>query len=121
MNAAFDMDNPDRQETLMKTNEILIKEDSKWLYFASAHGVIITQQLEDVLPALREAEELVQVNHWHTAGFVSYEAASVFDSALRTRASSALLNENSSLRSHRPQVLSGARYAGFPARFPSQV
>jgi hypothetical protein len=27
------------------------------------------------------------VNHWHTAGFVSYEAASVFDSALRLRSS----------------------------------
>lgn len=50
MNAVFDMDNTDKQETLIKTNEILIKEGSKWLYFANAHRVIIAQQLEDVLP-----------------------------------------------------------------------
>jgi hypothetical protein len=50
MKAAFDMDKTEEQETLIKTNEILIKEGSKWLYFAHAHRVIITQQLEDASP-----------------------------------------------------------------------
>ena len=68
MNAVFDMDNTDKQETQIETNEILIKEGSKWPYFANAHRVSIAQQLEDVLPTLREAEELVQVNHWHKIG-----------------------------------------------------
>ena len=96
MNATFNMDKTDRQETSIKTNEVLIKEGGKWLYFDSAHHVIIAQKLEDVLPALREVEELVQVNHWHAAGFASYEAACALDSALRARALSTLLTDNSS-------------------------
>ena len=71
-------------ETSIKTNEVLLKAVGKWLYFANPNRVIIAQKLEDVLPALREVEDLVQEKEWHAAGFVSYEAASAFDPALHT-------------------------------------
>ncbi len=102
---------------MVKINEVLLKENDQWLYFADPHRVITAQKLEDVLPALREIEKLIAANEWHAAGFLSYEAAPAFDSILRTRASAlrraqggaALLEENSSLRSHRPDAFSGAR------------
>jgi len=99
---------------MIETNEVLLKDRDGWLHFFNPHRVITAGKLEDVLPALREIEELIRVNEWHAAGLVSYEAASAFDSALVTRASSTLLSERSSLRSHRPDALSGARNAGFP-------
>jgi len=92
---------------MIKTNEVLLKENDAWLHFAEPHRVIVAEQLTDVLPALRETERLVNKNGWHAAGFVSYEAAPAFDSALR--ASTALLDEPSSLRSHHPDAFSGAR------------
>ncbi len=40
------------------------------------------------MPSLRQIEALVDKRQWHAAGFVSYEAASAFDSALSTHAPS---------------------------------
>jgi len=99
---------------MVKTNEIVLKLNNEWLHFAEPKQIIAAHKLEDVLPALRETERLVNVNEWHAAGFLSYEAASAFDPALRTRASNVLLNEHSSLRSHRPDAFSGAREVVFP-------
>ena len=44
------------------------------------------RNLDDVHSALQEVERLVNFNNLHAAGFVSYEAAPAFDSALRVLA-----------------------------------
>lgn len=80
----YNMDKLGAQNTFIKTNEVLLKEGNQWLHFANPHRVIIAHKLEDVIPALRDVEHLIKVNDWHAAGFVSYEAASAFDSVLRT-------------------------------------
>ena len=68
-------------------NEVLIKDGDggQWLYFRQPHQIILATTLEEVLPALQEVESVIQRNGWHAAGFLSYEAASAFDPALRTR------------------------------------
>jgi para-aminobenzoate synthetase / 4-amino-4-deoxychorismate lyase len=78
------MDNTNALTTFIKTDEVLLKEGKQWLHFAKPHRVITAQKLEDVIPALSEVERLVEGNEWHAAGFVSYEAASAFDSVLQT-------------------------------------
>jgi len=78
------MDNTNVKNSFVKTEELLLKEGSQWLHFANPHRMIIAQKLEDVIPALREVERLVEINEWHAAGFVSYEAATAFDSILHT-------------------------------------
>jgi para-aminobenzoate synthetase / 4-amino-4-deoxychorismate lyase len=81
--------------------EVLLKEGTGWLHFANPHRLILAEKLEDVLPALREVEWLIQANNWYAAGFLSYEAAPAFDPVLESRASTILLNEDSSPRSAR--------------------
>jgi para-aminobenzoate synthetase/4-amino-4-deoxychorismate lyase len=78
------MDKIKPQSSFVKTNEILLKDDHDWLHFAEPHQIICAQKLEDVLPALRNIERLIQVNRWHAAGYISYEAAPAFDSAFHT-------------------------------------
>jgi para-aminobenzoate synthetase / 4-amino-4-deoxychorismate lyase len=68
-----------------QTNEVFLRHEENWLYFTNPHQIIIAEKLEDVLPALRETEDLVNVNGWHAAGFLSYESASAFDRAHITR------------------------------------
>ena len=80
------MTTANKQHSFIKTNEVLLKADNIWLHFANPHRVVIAQKQEEVIPALLEIERLTQNNDWHAAGFVSYEAASAFDLALRTRA-----------------------------------
>jgi len=98
---------------MIKLNEVLVKEKDGWLHFTQPHRVITARCLDDVLPALREIERLIDVNGWHAAGFLSYESAPAFDSALQikskdkppnggtldNRASTTLLGDHSSLRS----------------------
>ena len=84
MCGVYPMDNTNVKNTIVKTEELLLKEGSRWLHFANPHRMIIAQKLEDVIPALREVERLVEINEWHAAGFVSYEAATAFDSILHT-------------------------------------
>ncbi|CAK0752377.1 para-aminobenzoate synthetase / 4-amino-4-deoxychorismate lyase [Gammaproteobacteria bacterium] len=55
-----------------------------WLYFQTPLHIIEARAPDDVLPALREIEYLVQQNY-HAVGFVSYEAAPGFDNALQVR------------------------------------
>jgi para-aminobenzoate synthetase/4-amino-4-deoxychorismate lyase len=78
------MDKIKPQSGLVKRNEVLIKENNDWLYFSEPHQIITAEKLEDILPALHEIERLTAVKDWYAAGFLSYEAASAFDSALRT-------------------------------------
>jgi para-aminobenzoate synthetase / 4-amino-4-deoxychorismate lyase len=70
-----------------QNNGILLRENDEWLYFSNPYLVISAQTLDEVLPALREIERLIQVNDWHAAGFVSYESAPAFDKALRVKRS----------------------------------
>ncbi|HSO11839.1 MAG TPA: aminodeoxychorismate synthase component I, partial [Anaerolineales bacterium] len=65
-------------------NEILLKQNEEWLYFSNPHQVVNVQTLEGVVPAFREIERMIQLNNWHAAGFLSYEAATAFDKALQT-------------------------------------
>src|SRR5215510_7508452 len=78
------MNKTNTENISVKTSEVLLKVDDQWLHFTNPHQVIVAQRLPDVIPALREVEQLVEVNKWHAAGFVSYEAATAFDPVLRT-------------------------------------
>ena len=87
MQATLDMDKIYTPAGLIKTNEFLLHENGNWLHFTKPQQIIIARELNEVLPALLEVERLIQANDWYAAGFVSYEAAPAFDSALRTQPS----------------------------------
>lgn len=74
-------------ETFINTNEVLLKEHGKWQHFTDPHRVIQADSLSNVIPVLREIEELIKLNNWHAAGFLSYEAAPAFDKVLRVERS----------------------------------
>jgi para-aminobenzoate synthetase/4-amino-4-deoxychorismate lyase len=95
------MDKIKPQIRQVNKNEVLLKDKSEWLHFTDPYRLIKAESLNDVLPALDEIEQLIQANNWYAAGFLSYEAASAFDPALRTRASTTGLDEHSTLRSAR--------------------
>ena len=82
------MDKIKPQIEQVQKNEILLKDHSSWLHFGNPYRLIVAESLKDVVPALREIEKLVQVNGWHAAGFLSYEAAHAFDPAMHTRLTS---------------------------------
>ena len=63
--------------------DVILRQDNAWVKFSHPRRVIVTEKLEDVLESLEEVESLVNKNGWTAAGFVSYEAAPAFDSALR--------------------------------------
>jgi len=71
---------------LIGKDEVLLKNNNEWLHFTKPHHIISARTLDDVHSALQEVERLVNSNNWHAAGFVSYEAAPAFDSALRVLA-----------------------------------
>ena len=68
---------------MIQKDEVLLKSNTEWLHFANPHCVVSADKVQDVRSALQNVEELVNSKHWHAAGFVSYEAAPAFDSALR--------------------------------------
>jgi para-aminobenzoate synthetase/4-amino-4-deoxychorismate lyase len=68
---------------LIRKDEVLLKVNNEWLRFIDPHCIICAEKVQDVRSALQEVESLVNINGWHAAGFVSYEAAPAFDSALR--------------------------------------
>jgi para-aminobenzoate synthetase/4-amino-4-deoxychorismate lyase len=72
-------------------NKIAIQDATagRWLYFQEPWQVIETHRTEEVILKLREVEAMVQEQGLHAAGFVSYEAAPAFDSALKVRPLSA--------------------------------
>ena len=63
-------------------NEALIRDNNDWLSFSNPHQIVIAERLEDIVPSLQEIERRVEVEGWHAAGFISYEAAPAFDLAL---------------------------------------
>src|SRR5687768_1566817 len=58
--------------------------DGRRRSFADPARVIVATRLEDVRPALREAERAARAG-LYAAGFVAYEAAPAFDAALAVR------------------------------------
>lgn len=73
------------QAAMVRENEVLLREDAKWLHFAEPRRIVIAQTLDEVLPSLSQIEQLIKANGWYAAGFVSYESAPAFDSALQTK------------------------------------
>jgi para-aminobenzoate synthetase/4-amino-4-deoxychorismate lyase len=65
------------------TGDVILRQDAAWLKFSQPRRVIVTEKLEDVRKGLEEVERLVNEHGWTAAGFVSYEAAPAFDSALK--------------------------------------
>ena len=63
--------------------KVVLKHAGRWLHFSRPVTVLRAERMEEVLPMLREAEE----SGLFAAGFVSYEAAPAFDSALKTHPS----------------------------------
>ena len=55
---------------------------SKWLTFTEPNAVVTAHTLADVVPVIEEVERYVHGKGWFAAGFVTYEAAPGFDSAL---------------------------------------
>jgi para-aminobenzoate synthetase/4-amino-4-deoxychorismate lyase len=78
------MDKIKPQNEFVNQNEVLIKENNEWIHFSNPHQIITAEKLEEILPALQEIERLTEVKAWYAAGFLSYEAAPAFDSALQT-------------------------------------
>lgn len=63
---------------------VLLRHDGEWRLFESPRRVIQTATTGDVLTAMQDMEAAVATG-LHAAGFVTYEAAAGFDSALQTR------------------------------------
>ena len=56
-----------------------------WRHFERPVEVVTASEVGEVLPALQKVEDACTRHHRHAAGFLSYEAAAAFDSALKTR------------------------------------
>ncbi|RIK28823.1 MAG: aminodeoxychorismate synthase component I [Anaerolineae bacterium] len=67
--------------------EIVLRDGDAWIHFANHQRVIVAEQLQEVLPALREIEDAAN-SGLYAAGFLSYESAPAFDEAHQTHASS---------------------------------
>jgi para-aminobenzoate synthetase/4-amino-4-deoxychorismate lyase len=57
----------------------------KWRLFENPLEIVTATEVDDVLPALRQIEEHCNLHHRYAAGFLSYEAAPAFDTALKTQ------------------------------------
>ena len=68
-------------------NQVIVRSGSKWLHFKQPLYIIETYRLDEVIPKLQDIEEIANRSSLYVAGFISYEAASAFDSALTTRPS----------------------------------
>ncbi|MDF7798359.1 aminodeoxychorismate synthase component I [Pontiellaceae bacterium B1224] len=61
--------------------KVVLKHAGRWLHFQCPEKVLVAERAEQVLPMLQEAEN----SGLFAAGFISYEAAPAFDSALITK------------------------------------
>jgi para-aminobenzoate synthetase/4-amino-4-deoxychorismate lyase len=78
------MDKIKPQIKRIKELEVLLRDADGWLHFSNPYRLIISKDLDQVLPAMQEIERLVREKGWYAAGFLSYEAAPAFDPALVT-------------------------------------
>ncbi|MFC1541438.1 aminodeoxychorismate synthase component I [Candidatus Latescibacterota bacterium] len=60
-------------------------ESGQWLRFVNPVKVFVANSIEEVIPCLKNIEELVYNDRMYVAGFVSYEASPAFDEALSTK------------------------------------
>jgi para-aminobenzoate synthetase/4-amino-4-deoxychorismate lyase len=68
-------------------NSVVIHDATqhKWLHFRDPLRIITAHRIEEVVPALNVIEELVSKGGLYAAGFIAYEAAPAFDSALAVK------------------------------------
>lgn len=66
---------------------VILRDVSRdqFLRFESPREIIQAHALSQIIPALERIESFVNLQDGYAAGFLSYEAAPAFDSALRTR------------------------------------
>ena len=57
----------------------------QWLHFGAPQQIISAHRMEKVMPALKTIEEQVYRRGLYAAGFIAYEAAAAFDSALAVK------------------------------------
>lgn len=70
----------------MKTPVVIHDQKlGRWLTFEEPVRTVVARQTDEVLPALRHLEEAVNRDGLFAAGFLSYEAAPAFDTALHVR------------------------------------
>lgn len=67
----------------------VLQTDGRWLVFGQPVQVLQATALPEVLDVLRRAEQAVELEGLHAAGFLSYEAAPAFDRSLRVQGGSA--------------------------------
>lgn len=75
------------------THQVVLQDaaNEKWLFFRKLRQVVEIRKIEEVIPGLRLVESLVKRRNLYAAGFISYEAAPAFDSALQARSPDAQL------------------------------
>ena len=70
-------------------NLVVLRDEAsrRWLRFRNPVEILVADRIEDVWPRLRAAEQSVEQRGLHAAGWIAYEAAPAFDSALAVRES----------------------------------
>jgi para-aminobenzoate synthetase/4-amino-4-deoxychorismate lyase len=68
-------------------NNIVIHDASqgRWLHFHDPKHIISAHRVQEIIPALNVIEDMVQRHSLYAAGFLAYEAAPAFDSALAVK------------------------------------
>lgn len=100
---------------LLKDIIIRDQQENGWLRFRDAVEVIVAWKSTEVWRQLKAVEQAVEENGFYAAGYICYEAASAFDSALRTKGqgseagslSSSPSSSSSSSHSHLPLLVFG--------------
>lgn len=72
------------------TVTLLDQHTGRWLEFTEPVSVLSAHEMDDVIATLRAVEALVERDGLWAAGFVSYDAAPAFDSALRAQPGTAV-------------------------------
>src|SRR5215207_9157909 len=109
------MDKIKPQIKRINKNEVLLRDTEEWLHFTNPYRLITARRLNQVIPALREVEQLSQAKQWYGAGFLSYEAAPAFDSAPQADASTAFLEGATALHSARANEFPYLWFGLYPA------
>jgi para-aminobenzoate synthetase/4-amino-4-deoxychorismate lyase len=68
-------------------NSVVIHDAKRrqWLHFQHPQQIISTHRIEEVIPALNAIEERISQDSLYAVGFIAYEAAPAFDSALAVK------------------------------------
>lgn len=68
-------------------NQVVINDSfsGKWLWFQRPVQILQANRITEVLPVLQQVQDKVDSEQFWAAGFISYEAAPAFDTALKVR------------------------------------